>query len=449
MSEMQLPDYFSQGEYARIFPPLSQTSREVRATSILLGVMNIIPALADTLLEPFKVKLGKRAKVRCFTEVVFKAGEGKKQRPDGFVEVQTSSSKWSCIVEAKIGNSYLEAGQLDAYRQLAREHKINGLLTISNQLTSSPTLHPLSKELRKLPSVELIHWSWMEIVTKIDLLIGRNTVSDHEQGKILEELRRFLVHDETGVAGFTKMPPEWGEINKIINGGGAVSARSPVTLATVNAWHQETKDICLIMSRKTKEMVAEVLSKKDRENIDSRVKADTAKLADQTQLDAKISIPGAADHLSITADLRRRTISAAMTLGAPTDRKSNVARLNWLLRQIEKSEPDNVFVEAQWPGSSKPTAYELSGLRLSPSLIEKDRTHLTLHSFRVYMLKDLAGRFAQLQNFIVELEALVPDFYQNIGQNLRAWQKPAPKIESVTEQIVDQVGLNSFDKPTS
>ena len=45
------------------------------------------------------------------------------------------------------------------------------------------------------------------------------------------------------------------------------------------------------------------------------------------------------------------------------------------------------------------------------------------------MVKDLAGRFSGPRNFIEDLERLVPDFYDRIGQNLRPWTPPPPSID--------------------
>ena len=45
------------------------------------------------------------------------------------------------------------------------------------------------------------------------------------------------------------------------------------------------------------------------------------------------------------------------------------------------------------------------------------------------------GRFSQLANFISDLEDKVPEFYARLGQNLSQWKKPAPKINTVIEDV--------------
>ena len=50
-------------------------------------------------------------------------------------------------------------------------------------------------------------------------------------------------------------------------------------------------------------------------------------------------------------------------------------------------------------------------------------------SFEVLMIKDLAGRFSGRRTFIEDLENLIPEFYDRIGQNLRPWSPPPPSID--------------------
>ena len=56
--------------------------------------------------------------------------------------------------------------------------KLEGVITISNQFSSSPSVHPL-EEVRKLKiKVPVFHWSWMSILTTIDLMISNQSIAD-------------------------------------------------------------------------------------------------------------------------------------------------------------------------------------------------------------------------------------------------------------------------------
>src|SRR3546814_4294733 len=46
---------------------------------------------------------------------------------------------WRCLVEAKIGKAEIEAEQVERYLTIARAHKVDAVLTISNQFVALPT----------------------------------------------------------------------------------------------------------------------------------------------------------------------------------------------------------------------------------------------------------------------------------------------------------------------
>jgi len=53
---------------------------------------------------------------------------------------------------------------------------------------------------------------------------------------------------------------------------------------------------------------------------------------------------------------------------------------------------------------------------------------MTPIGFEVVMIRDIAGRFSGRRTFIEDLEKLVPEFYEEVGQHLRPWTPPPPSI---------------------
>ena len=145
--------------------------------------------------------------------------------------------------------------------------------------------------------------------------------------------------------------------------------------------------------------------------------------------------PDAAAPIEVVADLDQRSVFVGMTIAAPLDKKSSKARLNWLLKQFKGCDTTDCFVRANWPGSSAPTSHAISDLLANPDLISQDKEHLTVSSFMVFGSYRFGGRFSQLANFISDLEDKVPEFYARLGQNLSQWKKPAPKINTVIEDV--------------
>jgi hypothetical protein len=429
MSET-LPDYLTQGEQARLFPVLATTSKEGRTTSIVLACLAKIDEFGASLLSSVNQKVGSRTKIETYTEVVCKNRPvDSNDRPDGLIVVRNGNREWRALVEAKVGSNGLIPEQIEKYRQLAKDNAIDCVISISNQFATSPLLHPLQEVQKSRSKIPVFHWSWMYILTEADLLLSQETVSDANQRLLLNELRRFLTHESAGVRGFDRMPKEWGDLNKLVSSGGVISAKSTDAVAVIAAWHQETRDLALILSRMTETNVSERLNRKHKSDGSARLKDEVSVLRESHIMVSELDVSDAAAPLAILVDLKRKSVDVGMTLRAPEDKVSTKARVNWILRQIKTEHLDDLYLRMMWPGKVEPTQHLVSDLKETPELAEAERGHLAPHSFHIFRSKGLGPRFTQQTNFIVDLETFVPSFYGEIGANLSAWQRRAPKIK--------------------
>lgn len=446
----KLPDYLVQGEAARLFPVLSTTSKEGRTTSIVLACLVQIEEFGAALLQSVGQKRGKRAQVNAFTEVVFKDhSKTIKDRPDGLIILKVGSREWKALVETKVGNNTLDAEQIERYRALAKENGVDCVITISNQFATTPTAHPVEEVRKSRSKIPVYHWSWMHVVTTAELLISNEQVEDKDQRHLLNELRRFLNHESAGVQGFHRMPKEWGDLNKLVSSGGVIPARSPEAQVVIDAWHQETRDLSLILSRLVETSVSEKLSRKHINDPVQRKKDELLMLREQHQLQCTLDVPDTAAPIEVTADLKRRCVDVGMTIRAPEDKKSTKARLNWLLRQIKVDNMEGLYIRLLWPGTSEPTQHLVSDLRENIDICQEGKDHLVTHGFYVFLSKRLGGRFTQQANFITDLEDVVPLFYGEVGANLTVWKKPAPRIKqdkpSAEDVSVDAMAEDAED----
>ncbi len=168
----KLPDYLIRGEVARLFPVLATTSKEGRTTSIVLSCICLIHEFGRELLESIGKRVGTRATIQTFTEISFKGAiEDEQLRPDGLITLKIGSKTWSALVETKVGNNVLETNQLTNYRDLAKKHNIDAVITISNQFTSSPKNHPIQLSGSNRSKVDMFHWSWMHIHSRYRICI--------------------------------------------------------------------------------------------------------------------------------------------------------------------------------------------------------------------------------------------------------------------------------------
>lgn len=280
-----LPEYLLQGEVARLFPVLSTTSKEGRTTSIVLACFSKVNEFGKEMLSTVGQRAGGRSTIETYTEVVFANSSSLlKDRPDGLIVLRVGKREWRALIEAKVGNNDLDVEQIERYRLAAKENNVDCVITISNQFATNPESHPLEAVRKSRSRIPVYHWSWMHILTTIDLLINQKGVEDEDQHVLLEELRRFLEDDSAGVKGFDRMPKEWGEICRLIASGGVVPGRSSDALAVLDAWHQETRDLSLILSRLTMAHVSERLPRKQQGDPALRQKEELLELRDNHQI---------------------------------------------------------------------------------------------------------------------------------------------------------------------
>lgn len=110
--------------------------QEQRATSSLLAVMAAVPQFGRALLDLLGAPGGR---LTTFTEIRFVDADTKLSIPDGALVVERGKARWVCLVEVKTDQHGLRADQVERYLELARVNGFDAVLTISNQITSSPT----------------------------------------------------------------------------------------------------------------------------------------------------------------------------------------------------------------------------------------------------------------------------------------------------------------------
>jgi hypothetical protein len=433
---MAIPDYLSSGEPARLMPVAADSSKEVRAVSILLATMMSVPAFARAMFASIGQRVGARASLDAYTETVFRDGDAARIRPDGLVELDGGRGRiWKCLVEAKIGRADLDSNQICTYLALAKTHKIDAVLTISNQFATIPTHSPVNVPKSALRGVELFHWSWMFVLTQARLLLSDDEFDRPEQRYILAEMARYFSHPSVGVSTFDRMNPEWKDLVAQVQTGAQLNKASAAVENTVAAWHQETRDLCLLLTRQVRRPVRIRLSRAHADDPGLRLRDDSALLADQHCVFCDLEVPDAASAIKVVADVQRRSVTVCMTLSAPKDKQRTSSRVNWLLRQVAKADPDSLHVRAAWPGRAPDTQATLKALRDDPSRIDAGNQALVPTQFSVLLIKDLAGKFSGTKTFIEQLEEAVPKFYEQVGQYLRAYVEPPPRVQKVSREL--------------
>lgn len=420
------PDFIVSGDEARLFPILAETSKEKRVASIFLAVLTQIPALAEEVLGTVGVRVGKRTRVRAFTEVVLKEKVEDGCRPDGLLLIDTGRTQWSALIEAKIGKSELTSEQVSKYAELAKANGIDAVITVSNEFVARADHSPVSISKTLLRKVDLFHWSWSWLATVCEILEYQETVTDSEQGYLLRQLNHFLAHPATGVERFTQMASCWKDVTQSVLNDEALKKTSPEVEAVVGSWIAEERDLCLHMSSHVGQEVSTKIERKLAGDPGARLKAMIDHLVSSNTLASTIRVPNCASDIDLCVDLARRTVAVSMSLKAPGDKKSTKARVNWLLRMLPDDD-DRLLIRAHWPGRGAPTTKDVKSLREDPQVIQNDNPDTAPHSFDVLLVENLGKRFSGRRTFIEDVERVVPSFYDLVGANLKAWQAPPPQ----------------------
>ena len=424
-----LDDILSSAHRARLIPTVATTRKEERLVSVLLAAMSVVRPLAESILTQCGTRMGKRATLQTYTEVTFPTADGNENRPDGVLRLTTGRSPWTALVEAKVDKAELDAEQMERYARTAREFGVDAILTLSNQLVTLPTHLPYAIPKRLVRHVDCFHISWASILTEASILLRDKEAMDPEQLWTLREVVRYVEHPSSGVRRFDQLNEAWRPLVIGVNRGQVLDRSSQDVERTVASWHQEERDVCLILSELLGERVRLRLSRRHQAEPETRVADVCQEFVDSHELHSNFIVPNAAGDIEVRANLQRRTITCAMKLDAPSDRKRGTARINWLARQLRGVDPSDIEVRALWRGRAGPTQASLSDVLADPRNLEGGRTGTAPTSFEVSLVKDLAGRFSGRKTFVEDLEKLVPEFYERIGQRLRPWMPPPPPIE--------------------
>lgn len=423
---VDLPDFVVSGDEARLFPILAETSKEKRVASIFLAVMTQIPALSEEVLGTVGVRVGKRTRVRAFTEVVLKETVADGCRPDGLLIVDTGRTQWSALIEAKIGRNELTQEQVQKYLELAKANGIDAVITVSNEFVARADHSPVTMPKTLLRKVDLFHWSWSWLATVCEILEYQEAVTDAEQDYLLRQLNHFLAHPATGVERFTQMAPTWKDVTQSVLNDEALKKSAPEVEAVAASWIAEERDLCLHMSSHVGQEVSARIERKLARDPAQRLKSLIDTLVSSQTLSSVVRVPNCASDMDVCVDLARRTVAVSMSLKAPLDKKSTKARVNWLLRMLPDDD-DRLLLRAHWPGRGAPTTKDIKSLREDPMAIQSDNPDAAPHSFEVLLVENLGKRFSGRRTFIEDVERIVPSFYDLVGVNLKAWQAAPPK----------------------
>jgi hypothetical protein len=410
---------------ARLIPTVGirgQEEQERRATSSLLAVVQAVPEFGHALFGPLGAP---RGRIQTFAEVQFKDTDGKTCIPDGAVVVERGSKRFTLLVEVKTGDAELESEQVSRYLDIAKANGFDGVLTISNAITATPTDSPVRVDGRKLRTTKLLHLSWWRVITEAVVQHRFRGISDPDQAWILGELVAYLDHEASGASGFTDMGSSWVAVRDAAHSG-TLRAADLEARAVCEHWEQFMEYLALGLSQDLGRDVSVVRSR--RQAADQRLQTLVRALADDGALTGSVRVPDAVAPLDLRADLRTRRVIASVTVDAPAEGRP-LSRINWLLRQIADA-PGDLRIDVAFQGARETTSLLLVDARddpstlLSPTDPKRIPRSLTVAAARPLGTKRGKGR----GSFVADTRAQAIDFYGHIVQSISAWRAKPPRL---------------------
>jgi len=404
--------------------------QERRATSALLAVMGSVREYGRAITAPFGAPAGT---METFIEVPFLLG-AKKVFPDGLIRVKWGKKVWTALVEVKTGANELQREQLENYLDVAREHRFDALITISNEIPPAAGMHPTLVDGRKLRTVSLHHLSWTEVLAMAVMQKDFRGVADPDQAWILGELIRYLEHPKSGAVEFNDMGASWVTVREAVATG--TLRKADKDAAQVASRFDALLRFCsLKLGQRLGAEVTQVLTRAEVSNQSVRNAALTDMLVNEGVLRGEIRIPNTVSPLTVTADLRGGRVTGSFEVDAPREGKSTT-RVSWLLRQL-KDAPDSLRVESFAFHQRGGKAELLRTVRENPAVLIAEPGK-ELKSFTVaYLGKMGVNRLAGRAGFIDSIMDAVVSSYDLIGQHLKDWSAAPPRLRQPEEVEVE------------
>ncbi|NOY56074.1 MAG: hypothetical protein GXP34_08810 [Actinobacteria bacterium] len=417
---------------ARLIPVVgirSVKEQEQRATSALLAVMGIVPSFGKVILSYLNAPAGQ---ISTFTEVQFEDEDGI-AIPDGVIIVERGKTRWVCLVEVKTGDAELTAEQINRYMGIAVANGFDAVLSISNQIVSSPDALPFKPNKRLLNKLEAVrHLSWFRIFTEAVIKNQRHGISDPEQAWILGQLVDYLDSEKSGAGGFEGMGADWVAVRNAARQRTLRPGDKGIG-SVASDWVQFVEYLCLGLRQKLIREVTPVYPRASDAKSRFAVHCDTLGARDEHKLKATVRVPDAVGHVNIEADLVSRQVTTSIEVKAPREGRAKT-RVNWLLRQLKDAPPDT-RIEVKFPHTRDSTSALVADVQKSPEtvLLTSDPKKEP-KAFVVAVTREMGEKRGKGHgSFVAITRAQVLDFYRDVVQNLTAWQPRPPKLAEPKE----------------
>jgi len=402
---------------ARLFPS-GNTDNETLTTSIFLASLSAVKEYREELFFSLGINKIKNRNVNLhvFTEI---NDSDKKNTPDGLIVITSGKSnpviEWARCVEVNVSDHPIDGSQVERYIKFARDIGINSIITISNQLVTTPMDSPVKTSKR---SFELYHWSWTYLKVVASRLIRTDQIADEDHVFILKELRRYF-DSHKNLSNYTNMGKEWKDcVNKIHVYEKTQKIDQKTLNSLVDSFIQEEKDLALQLTDQS-QFEIELMVKDDRK---AKIEA---MMQSQKLVTSDYCINKNKQHkFSVDVDFIRQIITCHTTV--VIEKGKAQAQTSALVRMLESESgrTENILVNAYYLRNKcnhkdVPLAQLIEEKNQAEyySILEKGFGD-QVKFFEVKTVDKLGKDFQSTQKFIVQLESIASVFLTQVMQNI-------------------------------
>ena len=412
--------------------PLLKTGDEGALTSIFLSSVKLVKEYRESIFK--KIKFPKGGKAYYLREVAFPNIDVPKVdetcRFDGMIIVVVSKKIKDVVVfEMKNKNNPLEEKTIEKYIKTLKHIGVTKLVTVTNDFVSNSTQSPLKLDKGLLKSFNLYHFSWTYLMTLGQILLFKNetNIEDEDQVEIMKEALHYIEAPESGVSGYHKMKDGWKTTVKDIADRKTVKIGSVEVVEAIESWHEEERDMALLLSRKLG-----VFVKSTPRSVKS-INDDAKRLQSDSELFGNLSIKDSVSDIKIKLDFEVKSVSMSVKITPPQD-KGSKARVSWIRKQLENAHKknedtfnaiaDDLFVDTNVKHARRDVRVSISDI----DEILDEANGREIQSFNVVYMSKFKDKFSSNKGFITKIESMVLEYYAGIVQHLTNWDRPAPKL---------------------
>ena len=368
-----------EGHEVRLFPSAhisSTREAELRAAASLLAMVRAVSEFGRIVV---RAAGGPAGRISCYTEASFEMGTSptRSVRPDGIIRVIRGKTQWSALVEVKVGDNLLDAGQVDTYHKLAGEGGFDALVTISNQASLPNGRPPMELDRRRLRKVPVVQLSWERLLAEAQVLSTKKEIKDSDQHWMLDEWIKYITDDESRIIAPPSLGAHWGIVLQAAREHKLSTVPNQLTDVTEH-WDVFLKKLAFRLRAKMGADVQRRTSRADVKDPGKRTKQMCAEALDSGILTGALKVRDAIGDIRLELMLQGKVVRYSVRFPAPSEGRTKT-RLNWLLRKLPIDDlPKGLQVRVEWNRRGLYTEAPIDALQDGPMPIMTGPDHAAI-----------------------------------------------------------------------